>query len=103
MTPLGSSIQNNDHGMESIQIWMGHKVPECWRRFFPSATELDWIAVVAPSTIHAFGSCLLTNGYRMGIDVCSYALPDGTWMFLGPTSLGPTKEAPVAQDANVGA
>jgi hypothetical protein len=98
MAPLGSSILKNGRGVESIQIWIGHKVPEYWRSFFPSASEQDWIAVVAPSAILAFGAHLLTHGYRMGIDVSSHVLPDGTRMFLGPI-----KEAPVADDADVGA
>jgi hypothetical protein len=98
MTPFDSSITKTDVEGESIQIWTGHKVPECWRRFFPSASELDWIAVVAPTAIRDFGYHLLTNGYRMGIDVCSHALPDGTWMFFGQI-----REKPVTKNAGVGA
>jgi len=86
MAPQQTSITKVNTGGEPIQIWTGHKVPACWRRFFPAASQLDWVAVVDPAALRAFGYQLVTNGYRMGVDVCSHALPDGTWMFLGQLS-----------------
>jgi hypothetical protein len=69
--------------MEPIQIWNGRNAPERYRRFFPWATEADWIAVVDPTATHEFTQHLMTGGDRLAPNIFSHVLSDGTWMFYG--------------------
>jgi len=82
-----------DEGSESIQIWKGTSAPQAYRKYFPWASDCEWIALVPAGLCVEFTNFVLLDRPLSGGSILWHPLDDGQTAFCGP--LGSSDPSPI--------